>query len=50
MITVRYGEKGIPKEKSYAAKKPIKIWDVNLDNIVTSKLVKQKVTLSIRLK
>ena len=30
------------KEKFYAAKKAIKIWDVNVDNIVISKLVKTK--------
>ena len=30
------------KRKIYAAKKPIKIWDVNVDNIVISKLVKTK--------
>ena len=30
------------KEKFYAAKKPIKIWDVNVDNIVVSKLVETK--------
>ena len=32
----------IAKEKFYAAKKPIKIWDVNLENIIISKLVKTK--------
>ena len=31
---VRFGEKEITKEKFYAAKKPMKIWDVNVDNIV----------------
>ena len=30
------------KEKLCAAKNPINIWDVNLDNIVISKLVKIK--------
>ena len=39
---VRFGEKEIAKEKFYAAKKPIKIWDVNVDNIVVSKLVETK--------
>ena len=39
---VRFGEKEIAKEKFYAAKRPIKIWDVNVDNIVISKLVKTK--------
>ena len=33
----------IAKEKFYAAKKPIKNWDVNVENIVISKLVKIKV-------
>ena len=33
------------KEKFYAAKKPINIWDVNVDNIVISKL-KQKLILT----
>ena len=35
-------EREIAKDKFYAAKKPIKIWDVNVDNIVISKLVKTK--------
>ena len=39
---VRFGEKEIAKEKFYAAKRPIKIWDVNVDNIVISKLVETK--------
>ena len=39
---VRFGERETAKEKFYAAKKPIKIWDVNVDNIVISKLVKTK--------
>ena len=30
------------EEKIYAAKKPIKMWDVNVDNIVISKLVKRE--------
>ena len=38
---LRFGEKKIAKEKFYAAKKPIKVWDVNVENIV-SKLVKTK--------
>ena len=39
---LRYGEKKLTKEKFYVAKKkePTKIWDVSVDNIVTSKLVK----------
>ena len=42
MIMVRSGGREIIKEKLYAAKKPIKIWDFNVDNIVISKLVKTK--------
>ena len=34
---MRYGEK-----KAYAAKKHITIWDVNVDNIVISKLIETK--------
>ena len=37
MVTFR--EKEIGKEKFYASKKPKKIWDVYVDNIVVSKLV-----------
>ena len=39
---VRLGERGITKEKFYAAKIPIKTWDFNVENIVISKLVKTK--------
>ena len=39
---LRFWEREIAKEKFYAAKKPIKIWDVNVDNIFISKLVKTK--------
>ena len=39
---VKFGEKEIEKEKFYASKKSIKVWDVNVDNIVISKLVKTK--------
>ena len=39
---MRFGEKEIAKEKFYAAKRPMKIWDINFDNIVISKLVKTK--------
>ena len=37
---MRLGDREIAKEKFYAVKRPIKIWDVNVDNIVISKLVK----------
>ena len=33
----------IAKEKLYVANRPIKIWDVNFNNIVISKLVKAKI-------
>ena len=36
---VKFGRKEIAKEKFYAAKKPRKIWEVNVDNIDISKLV-----------
>ena len=39
---MNFGEKEIAKETFYAAKKPIKIWDVNIDNIVFSKLIETK--------
>ena len=38
----RFGEKEIAKKKLYAGKKPIKIWDVNVDNIIVSKFVEAK--------
>ena len=34
---LRFGEIKVIKRKFYAAKKPINIWDVNVDDIVTSK-------------
>ena len=39
---VKFGKTEIAEERFYAVKKPIKIWDVNVDNIVISKLVKTK--------
>ena len=39
---VRFGEKEIAKGKVYVAKKPVKIWDVDVDNIVISKLIAKK--------
>ena len=38
---MRFGEKKVTKEKFYA-KKPIKIWDVNVDSTVISILIKTK--------
>ena len=42
IIMLRSGEREIAREKVYAAKKPIKIWNVYVDNVVISKLVKIK--------
>ena len=39
---MRFGEKEITKEMFYAAKRPMKIWDVNVDNMVISRLFKTK--------
>ena len=46
---LRFGETKIAKEKFYAAKKPLNIWGVNVENIVISKLVRTKTNLSILL-
>ena len=39
---LRFGETKIAKEKFYGANKPIKIWHVNVDNVVISKLIEIK--------
>ena len=39
---VRFGDREIAKEKFYAAKRSIQIWDVTVDNIVISKLFETK--------
>ena len=39
---MRFGEREIAKQKFFAAKMTIIIWDVTVDNIVISKLVKTK--------
>ena len=39
---LRFGEGKLTKEKFYAAKKPIKVLVVHINNIVISKLVKTK--------
>ena len=39
---VRFGKKEIAKEKFYAVKESTRIWDVNVGNIVISKLVKTR--------
>ena len=44
---LRFGETKIAKEKRvHAVKKTINIWDVNVDNIVISKLVKSKINFN----
>ena len=39
---VGFRDREIAKEQFYAAKRPINIWDVDVDNIVISKLGKSK--------
>ena len=39
---LRFGETKVAKGKFYGTKKTINIWDVNVDNIVISKLVEIK--------
>ena len=41
-MLLRFGKKKVTKEKYYAAKKTINILDVNIDNIVISKLIETK--------
>ena len=38
----RFGETKVTKKIFYAAKKPMKIWDVYVNNIVISKLIETK--------
>ena len=45
---VRFGETKIAKEKFYAAKKTIYIWDATVDNKVILKLVKKNSKYFIR--
>ena len=42
MKMLRFGETKVTKENFYAVMKSIKIWDVNIDDIVFSKFVKTK--------
>ena len=42
IIMMKFEEREIAKDIFYAAKRPIRIWGVNVDNIVISKLVKTK--------
>ena len=39
---LRFGETNVTKEKFYAVKTPIQIWDVSVDNMVVSTLVQTK--------
>ena len=39
---LRFGKTKVAKEEFYGAKKAIKIWDVDVDNRVTSKLIETK--------
>ena len=41
-MMLRFGQTKVTKEKFYAVKKTMKISDVNVDNIVISKLVETK--------
>ena len=41
-IMLRFSESKVAKEKLYGAKKTVNIWDVNVDNVVVSKLIKTK--------
>ena len=36
---LRFGKTKVAREIFYGAKKPINIWDINIDNVVTSKLI-----------
>ena len=38
---LRFGKKKVRKVEFYDAKKPIKIWDVNFNNIIISNLVEK---------
>ena len=40
---LRFGETKLEKETFYGARKPGNIWDVIVDNIVVSKLIKMGV-------
>ena len=39
---VTFGEREITKERFDAARRPLKIWYINVDNIFFSKLIKTK--------
>ena len=39
---LRFGETKIVRKKIYSGNQPANIWDINVDNIVISKLVERK--------
>ena len=39
---MKFGDREIAKKVFVLQKKPIKIWDINVDNILISELVKTK--------
>ena len=47
MILLRFGMTKIANEELYGAKKSIKIWDVNVNNIAISKLVETRTIFRI---
>ena len=42
IIMLRFGKTKVAKEEFYGTKKPLEIWDVNVDNTVISKLIETK--------
>ena len=42
IIMLRFGKIKVVKEEFYGAKNPINIWDVNVTNIIISKLLETK--------
>ena len=42
-----FGDTKLAKEKFFAAKKPIKMWDVNVDDKLITKLIEEKLIPSI---
>ena len=42
LIMLRFAETNVAKEEFYGAKKPMKIWDADVNDILISKLVKTK--------
>ena len=42
IIILRFDKTKVSKKEFYSAKKPATIWDVDVDNIVISKLIETK--------